>query len=156
MLVVASWLGNGIFWYALALSLPLIYGRSALFTTVRGVIVGLVGVAVYKCVKSRLVRERPYISLEGIVPGAKPLDRYSFPSGHTLHAFSFSILAVAGYPELAWVCVPLTMLIALSRVMLGLHYPSDVVAGALLGSALACLGIMAIPADAFAPYLHFL
>jgi membrane-associated phospholipid phosphatase len=60
-------------------------------------------------------------------------DRYSFPSGHTMHAVTFLVLTANHLPWLAPWLVPLVLLIALSRVGLGLHYLSDVVAGALLG-----------------------
>jgi undecaprenyl-diphosphatase len=53
---------------------------------------------------------------------------------------SFTWQACAHFPELAWVLVPLAALIAGSRVVLGLHYPSDVLAGAAIGAALAELG----------------
>jgi undecaprenyl-diphosphatase len=107
--------------------------------------VGCIGLALYKYLKLRLVRERPYISLSGIVPGTKALDRYSFPSGHTLHAVSFTTLIVASFPELAVLCVPFAVLVAMSRVVLGLHYPSDVAAGALIGAGLASLSMVVIP-----------
>src|SRR5207253_1283157 len=81
------------------------------------------------------VRERPFITHTAIDPAAAPLDRYSFPSGHTLHAVSFAWQASAHFPELAWVLLPLAALIAGSRVVLGLHYPTDVVAGAAIGAA---------------------
>ena len=84
-----------------------------------------------------LVRERPFIRHPGITLAMPPLDRYSFPSGHTLHAVAFTWQAVANFPELAWVLVPLASLIAASRVVLGLHYPSDVLAGGAIGAALA-------------------
>jgi undecaprenyl-diphosphatase len=87
------------------------------------------------------VRERPFITHASIDPAAAPLDRYSFPSGHTLHAVSFAWQASAHFPELAWVLLPLAGLIAGSRVVLGLHYPSDVLAGAAIGGALAQLGL---------------
>jgi len=77
----------------------------------------------------------------GIDRAAAPLDRYSFPSGHTLHAVSFTWQAGAHFPELLWVLVPLAALIGASRVVLGLHYPSDVLAGAAIGAALAELGL---------------
>jgi undecaprenyl-diphosphatase len=134
---VVSRLGDGVFWYALILLLPLIYGERALYPAARMAAVGFLGVALYKYLKGRLVRERPYITLAGIVPGTRALDRYSFPSGHTLHAVSFTVLAVSSFPELAWVCLPFAALVAMSRVVLGLHYPSDVAAGALIGAALA-------------------
>jgi undecaprenyl-diphosphatase len=142
---VVSRLGNGVFWYTLMAVLPLVYGQAGLNASLRMTVVGLAGVVLYKWLKQRLVRERPCVSLIGIVRGAAPLDRYSFPSGHTLHAVSFSILAVAGFPQLAWLCVPFAALVAISRVVLGLHYPSDVAAGALIGAALAWLVLLIEP-----------
>jgi undecaprenyl-diphosphatase len=50
---------------------------------------------------------------------------------------AFSIVAIAFYPMLAWLLVPFTLLVAASRVVLGLHYPSDVLAGAALGALIA-------------------
>lgn len=140
-----SKLGDGIFWYGLILLLPVVYGETAIYPAVRMAIVGFIGVALYKYLKSRLVRERPYISLAGITPGTRALDRYSFPSGHTLHAVSFTTLAVTSFPELAWLLVPFAVLVAASRVVLGLHYPSDVAAGALIGAALAVLSMVLMP-----------
>ncbi len=140
-----SKLGDGSFWYVLIVLLPVIYGETALYPAVRMAIVGVVGVALYKYLKSRLVRERPYISLAGITAGTRALDRYSFPSGHTLHAVSFTTLAVTSFPELAWLLVPFAGLIAASRVVLGLHYPTDVAAGAIIGAALAVLSMVLMP-----------
>jgi undecaprenyl-diphosphatase len=145
LFAAVSRLGDGVFWYVLVLSLPLIYGEVALRPALRMAIVGFTGVALYKYLKSRLVRERPYISLRGIVPGTRALDRYSFPSGHTLHAVSFTTLIVASFPELAWLCVPFATLVAMSRVILGLHYPTDVAAGALMGAGLASLSMVLMP-----------
>ena len=64
-------------------------------------------------------------------PGARPR------SGHTLHAVSFTVVALAWYPWLALPLVPFTASVAVSRVVLGLHYPSDVLAALGLGSVLA-------------------
>jgi undecaprenyl-diphosphatase len=74
-----------------------------------------------------------------------PLDEYSFPSGHTMHAVAFTLLAVVAFPGLAWVLVPFTVLVALSRLVLALHYPSDVLAGAVLGGALASAATALFP-----------
>jgi undecaprenyl-diphosphatase len=138
---VASRLGDGVVWYLLLLLLPLLYGarggRAAIVMTATG----FIGLVLYKVLKRTLVRERPFIRHPGITLAMPPLDRYSFPSGHTLHAVSFTTQAVALFPELGWVLVPLAALIAASRVVLGLHYPTDVAAGAMLGLTLAAGGL---------------
>jgi undecaprenyl-diphosphatase len=138
---VASRLGDGWVWYVLILALPFIYGVAALRPAIVMALTGALGVALYSLLKRVFVRERPFITHAAINRAAAPLDRYSFPSGHTLHAVSFAWQASAHFPELAWVLLPLAVLIAGSRVVLGLHYPSDVLAGAAIGAALAELGI---------------
>lgn len=82
---------------------------------------------------------RPYQVHPHIVASGRALDQFSFPSGHTLHAVGFSGIALACYPELAPLLLPFTVLVALSRPILGLRYPSDVVAGAVLGGLIAGL-----------------
>ncbi|HYC08722.1 MAG TPA: phosphatase PAP2 family protein [Steroidobacteraceae bacterium] len=138
---IASRLGNGVIWYVLILALPLLYGAAALKPAIAMALTGALGVAIYTLLKRLFVRERPFITHAAIDQAAAPLDRYSFPSGHTLHAVSFAWQACAHFPELAWVLLPLAALIAGSRVVLGLHYPSDVLAGAVIGGALAELGL---------------
>jgi undecaprenyl-diphosphatase len=142
---IISRLGDGVFWYTLVLASPLIYGDDAWLPALRMAIAGFTGLALYKYLKSRLVRERPYISLQGIVPGTRALDRYSFPSGHTLHAVNFTILLTYSYPELGFICVPFAILVAMSRVVLGLHYPSDVLAGGVIGALLATSSLFLMP-----------
>ena len=145
LFAIVSRLGDGVVWYALMLVLPLMYGSAGVLAAVRMAIVGVLGLAIYKYLKSRLVRERPYVSLIGIVVGTPALDRYSFPSGHTLHATTFSILAIDAFPTLGWLCAPFAVLVAISRVVLGLHYPTDVAAGAALGTGLAIGAIVIFP-----------
>jgi undecaprenyl-diphosphatase len=140
MFRVASRLGDGVVWYLLIVLLPLLYGAPALRPAIVMALTGALGVALYTLLKRVFVRERPFITHAAIDLRGAPLDRYSFPSGHTLHAVSFAWQATAHFPELGWVLVPLAGLIAASRVVLGLHYPSDVLAGAAIGAALAELG----------------
>jgi len=138
---VASRLGNGLAWYVLLGLLPLLYGTQAFRPAGIMALTGALGVLIYSLLKRTFVRERPFITHASIDRAAAPLDRYSFPSGHTLHAVAFTWQAAAHFPELVWVLLPLAALIAASRVVLGLHYPSDVLAGGAIGAALAELGL---------------
>lgn len=136
-----SRLGNGIFWYSLIPFLPYLHGWRGVYEAIHILLTALVGVVIYKFLKEKLVRERPYINCDVIQQAAPVLDRYSFPSGHTLHAFSFSIMFTYYLPQIAALVWSFTLLVALSRVILGLHYPTDVLAGTLLGSTLALFSL---------------
>lgn len=141
---VISRLGDGVFWYLLMLAFAI---QSAHGTRIalQMAVGGAISLALYKQLKQSLVRERPYVSHAGIELGTAPLDRYSFPSGHTLHAVCFTTVACKHVPELAPVLLPFTALVAASRVILGLHYPTDVAAGATLGFGIAAGVLTFIP-----------
>jgi undecaprenyl-diphosphatase len=100
-------------------------------------LVGLAALLVYKWLKSSTERVRPYSHSDNILQNVAALDQFSFPSGHTLHAVGFSWVLLSYYPEWFVLVVPFSILVALSRVVLGLHYPSDVLMGAFLGAGLA-------------------
>jgi undecaprenyl-diphosphatase len=138
---IASRLGDGIIWYVLIFALPVLHGREALRPAAVMALTGALGVIVYKVLKRACVRERPFITHAAIDPAMAPLDRYSFPSGHTLHAVCFTLQATVHFPPLGVVLIPLALTIAGSRVVLGLHYPTDVLAGAVLGVSLGVLGL---------------
>lgn len=137
-----SRLGDGGLWYGLMALLILTEGVAAQQTVMRMMLAGLSGLALYKLIKHKTLRPRPYQVQCRIRLGTPPLDHYSFPSGHTLHAVSFSLIAVHDFPELAVVLLPFTALVAMSRVVLGLHYPTDVLAGAAIGAMLAAMATM--------------
>ncbi len=137
-----SRLGNGVFWYSLIIALPFMFGTAALSASLHMMIVGALTLLVYKLLKKVTVRTRPCLLNENVNMGTAPLDQYSFPSGHTMHAVSFSIVAINYYPILALYLVPFTLLVMLSRVILGLHYPSDVLVGALLGGVFAYTSLL--------------
>jgi undecaprenyl-diphosphatase len=134
---LVSRLGNGVFWYALIAALPALYGQAGLEAALHMLLVGGFCLALYKALKGATSRDRPCDYHAAIRPGTPPLDDYSFPSGHTLHAVGFSLVAMVHFPELAAVLIPFTALIGASRIVLGLHYPSDVLVGAALGAFIA-------------------
>lgn len=136
-----SWLGDGWLWYALIATLPIAHGDGGWLPAGHMAITGAFALLLYKAVKRRAVRERPFVTHSAVRCAAAPLDRYSFPSGHTLHAVAFTVVMVGYFPEWAWPLSGFTLLVALSRVILGLHYPTDVAAGALIGGTIGMLSL---------------
>jgi undecaprenyl-diphosphatase len=128
-----SRLGDGVFWYALMAALALAGGARGAMAALHLAVTGLVALALYRLLKHRIRRPRPCEGNQGVVARVAPLDRFSFPSGHTLHAVVFTAIACAWFPSLAILLVPFALLVALSRVVLGLHYPSDVLAAVAIG-----------------------
>ncbi len=141
---VASRLGDGVFWYALMSVLLLRYQGEALQAVIHMLAAGGTGTLIYKLIKSKTLRPRPFNVSPDVVCAGRTLDQFSFPSGHTLHATVFSIVAVYYFPVLIWIVLPFSLLVALSRPILGLHYPSDVLAGALIGAAIAAVSFFLI------------
>lgn len=140
-----SRLGDGELWVGLILVLALLHddagARCALHLA--GATGG--GLVVYFATKRRAGRHRPYVHLKELQLCARPLDEFSFPSGHTLHAVAFTIIVSAYFPALALLLVPFAVLTGVVRVVLGLHYPSDVLAGVVIGSGVAGLSLVALP-----------
>lgn len=131
-----SRLGDGMFWYALMAVLAVVGGQRGLAAAAHMAATGLVALLLYRLLKRWTQRPRPYRVCPGVIAHVPALDEFSFPSGHTLQAVSFSIVALAWYPQLAPLLLGFTALVAASRVILGLHYPSDVLAAIVIGSGL--------------------
>ncbi|AKC88123.1 phosphoesterase [Pseudoxanthomonas suwonensis] len=134
---VVSRLGDGVFWYGLMGALVVFDGLQGLSASVHLAATGVVALTLYKRLKRWTRRPRPFTADGRIRAWVAPLDEFSFPSGHTLHAVAFSVVALAYYPWLAALLIPFTASVAVSRVVLGLHYPSDVLAATAIGSLLA-------------------
>lgn len=141
---LASRLGDGVFWYVLMIGILITQGADGVTPVIHMGVAGLVGTLLYKWLKGKTLRPRPYQVHQDILLTGTPLDKFSFPSGHTLHAVVFTVVALSHYPQMSFVLVPFTLMVALSRVVLGLHYPSDVLAGALLGSLIGGLSFLLI------------
>ena len=141
---LVSRLGDGLFWYALMLLILLFEGSDGLLPVLHMALAGLSGTLLYKWLKGKTLRPRPFEVHQDIFMTGKPLDKFSFPSGHTLHAVVFGLVAINYYPALSFVIMPFVSMVALSRVVLGFHYPSAVLAGALIGSLIAALSFLLV------------
>ena len=140
-----SRLGDGMFWYVLMAALVVFDGVAGLLASLHLAATGVVALTLYKLLKQWTRRPRPFASDVRIHAWVAPLDEFSFPSGHTLHAVAFSVVAVAHYPSLSWLLLPFASSVAVSRVVLGLHYPSDVLAATAIGCTLAGLSLWLVP-----------
>ena len=140
-----SRLGDGVFWYVLMGALVVLDGMAGLKASLHLAATGVIALTLYKGLKRWTRRPRPFASDVRIRAWIAPLDEFSFPSGHTLHAVAFTLVALAHYPGLAPLLIPFAACVAASRVVLGLHYPSDVLAATVIGSALAGLSIWLVP-----------
>ena len=134
---VISKLGDGIFWYLMLFTVWVLQGIQYSLQMLYLVLGSCVGTAIYKILKRKTVRPRPYQVHQVIRLGERPLDHFSFPSGHTLHAVMVTTLLGYIQPVLLLLMLPFTMLVAVSRMVLGLHYPTDVAVGALIGGSVA-------------------
>ena len=137
-----SRLGDGVFWYGLMLAIIITQQMDGIKPVLHMLAAGLTGTLIYKWLKHKTHRPRPFQVRQDVWVIGKPLDHFSFPSGHTLHAVAFTMVAMHYYPPLAVILVPFMLMIAMSRVILGLHYPSDVLAGASIGYLIAQLYLM--------------
>lgn len=98
---------------------------------------------IVQVVKRFCSRRRPYLSISGTkIWEALVLKDYSFPSGHTTASFSLAATLAINFPVIAPLIMGLAFLVGISRIYLGLHYPSDILIGAALGTVsafVACL-----------------
>jgi len=138
-LKVVSRLSDGWMWFAVLLAMPWLDHVSGTSVSIRMFAVGSVDLLIYVIVKHMIARPRPYRSCPGIRACTPSLDEFSFPSGHTLHAVASAVILGSYYPPLHYLLWPFAVLVGISRIVLGLHYPSDVLVGAAVGALTAAV-----------------
>jgi membrane-associated phospholipid phosphatase len=117
---------------------------AALWAMAISVISVIVGGVLESFLKTTIARIRPCHALESVRLLSICIEGYSMPSGHAISSFAFAtplFYLTRKYVSLAarWYPLGLAALIAFSRVYVGVHYPSDIVVGALLGAGTGML-----------------
>ena len=127
--------GDGWLWYALGLVLLLFGGEQRFMAVGAAALAAGIGIALFLKLKKTARRKRP--SEPHCWAALLPPDQFSFPSGHTITKFAVSISLAAFYPDLGVGLLFCAVSVAASRILLGMHFLSDVLAGAAIGALLA-------------------
>jgi undecaprenyl-diphosphatase len=126
----------GILWLLLAVAVSgFSWSRPWLWTRVGAAI--LLAEAMSGALKEGIERDRPPVSRPEPEPLLETPTTFSFPSGHATVSFACATVLALAVPRLRWPLFALAALVAWSRVYVGVHYPGDVLAGAVLGVAIA-------------------
>ena len=136
--------GDGWLWYAILSGILLFGGEDRFRAAGSAFVAGSVGIWVFLFMKKAANRPRPCAISAHAWATLRPPDRFSFPSGHTMTAFAVATPLMTYYPDLSLGLLFCAVSIALSRIVLGMHFLSDVVAGGLMGAFLGYLSMAAI------------
>lgn len=136
-MVVATRLGDGWLWYAAGIAV-LIWGGQPRFAAIGSAgLAVLSGILVFLLLKRVSHRKRPCDLEPHCWASILPPDQFSFPSGHTITAFAIALTLGSFYPGFQMALLFVAVSIAASRIILGMHFLSDVLAGSVIGVSLA-------------------
>lgn len=136
-----SFTGDGHIYVVLGVALAILYpepGQKLQWVALAGFAIEL---PVYWALKNAFRRRRPFNVVKALAPLLKPSDEFSFPSGHTAAAFMMACCVSAFFPPAAIPVYLWASLIGLSRVMLRVHFLSDILAGMVLGTSVALISL---------------
>lgn len=125
--------GDGWLWYSLGLAVLLFGGPERFAALGAGALAAGAGIVLFLKLKRMAGRRRPCAIEPHCWADLLPPDQFSFPSGHTITAFAVSTALGIFYPTLLAGLLFCALSVAVSRILLGMHFLSDVMAGAVLG-----------------------
>ena len=133
--------GDGYFYFAIALLVYFLEQAMGASFFYCALLAFAVEVPIYLGLKNLVRRNRPFNKLNSFKSHIAPSDKFSMPSGHTAAAFVFATVVAYFYPQFSILAYSWAVCIGFSRVFLGVHFPGDIIAGALLGYASAQFAI---------------
>jgi undecaprenyl-diphosphatase len=134
--------GNGYYYPAIPVILYFIEPRIAGAFFLCAILAFAFELPLYRVLKQRIRRDRPCEVVSGVHKRISPSDQFSFPSGHTAAAFIIATLLSHFFPTLLIPVCLWAFLVGVSRIYLGVHYPTDILAGFVIGILCAFAGIM--------------
>jgi undecaprenyl-diphosphatase len=127
-------LGDGYVWALVVAFIYFYYGKTTLFGIIERIIPAIfASLALYWLIKLSVRRKRPFDLLKNVNADVPPLDKYSFPSGHTMNNLAVAFTLFAEIPSVGWIMLLLPITWGLLRVYYGVHWLSDVMGGICLG-----------------------
>src|SRR3712207_3920627 len=146
MIFLSSINDFGVIWLVLLGALAALGGRNGRWAALAGLAALVVGFAFSEVLKSIVMQPRPFVSLPDVRLLVSPASSYSFPSVNATYAFAASSGAsltaqrlLGRLPVWGWGLLVLAIAVSYSRVYVGVHYPGDVLSGALLGISIGWL-----------------
>ncbi len=131
--------GDGWLWYAIGATILLFGGPERFAATGAAALAGGIGTVMFLWLKKSTGRKRPCHIEPHCWAKLLPPDQFSFPSGHSITAFAVAVPLSLFYPSLVLGLLFCAVSIAVSRILLGMHFLSDVIAGSALGAAIGYL-----------------
>ncbi len=128
--------GDGWLWVMVGLGILQFGGEDRYAALSAAGMAAVLGMALYLTLKPALRRERPCAIEPHIWATLLPPDRFSFPSGHAMTAFAVAYPLALFYPPMTPALVFAALSIAVSRLILGMHFLSDVIVGSAMGSVI--------------------
>jgi undecaprenyl-diphosphatase len=139
-MILATRGGDGWIWYTLGLILLLFGGEHRFAAVGAAGSAAVAGIFLFRALKRTSRRKRPYEVEPHCWSSILPPDKYSFPSGHSITAFAVALSVGLFYPDVVGYLLAVAFLIASSRIILGMHFLSDVLAGSAIGAVLGLAG----------------